>query len=64
MALKATAAQVEPVPTSAMPAAAQRPLNSRLDTSKLREAFGVELPRWEDGVSSAVRELARGGVAS
>jgi dTDP-4-dehydrorhamnose reductase len=59
MVLKAGPAQVEPVPTASMPAPAQRPLNSRLDTSKLRTAFGIRLPSWKAGVEAAVGELAR-----
>ena len=27
---------------------ANRPLNSRLDNSKIRKTFGIELPFWED----------------
>lgn len=40
------------------PAVAPRPTNSRLDTSKLREAFGLRLPHWQDGVRAVVAELA------
>jgi dTDP-4-dehydrorhamnose reductase len=35
-----------------------RPANSRLDTSRLRDAFGLHLPPWQDGVRSVVAELA------
>ncbi len=35
------------VSSTAYPAAA-RPLNSRLDTGKLRAAFGIDLPDWRD----------------
>ncbi len=58
LAIKAGPGQIHPVPTSAMPAPAQRPLNSRLDTGKFRQAFGIELPPWQDGVRRAVHELA------
>ncbi len=47
-----------PIPTSQWPAAATRPLNSRLDCSKIREAFGVRLPRWEEGLRSCLDEWA------
>ncbi|MGZ5787619.1 MAG: sugar nucleotide-binding protein, partial [Ramlibacter sp.] len=40
------------------PTAAARPANSRLDTSRLRRTFGLNLPAWQDGVRSVVAELA------
>ena len=46
-----------PIPTSAYPTPAQRPLNSRLDTSLLRQAFGLELPDWRHGVERMLREF-------
>jgi dTDP-4-dehydrorhamnose reductase len=45
------------IPTSAYPTPAARPLNSRLDTRKLREAFGVHLPDWELGVRRMLAEI-------
>ncbi len=45
-----TPEDVHPVPTSAFPTPAKRPLNSRLDTTKLQQAFGLHLPNWQDGV--------------
>jgi len=58
MPLKASADQVHPIPSSQYPVAAARPGNSRLDTAKLRNTFGLTLPSWEDGVRSVVAELA------
>ena len=46
-----------PIPTSAYPTPAPRPLNSRLDTRKLRESFGVHLPDWESGVRRLLDEI-------
>ena len=46
-----------PVPTSAYPTPAQRPLNSRLDTRKLRSAFGLTLPPWQAGVDRMLAEI-------
>ena len=46
-----------PIPTSAYPTPAPRPLNSRLDTRKLRERFGVHLPDWESGVRRLLDEI-------
>jgi dTDP-4-dehydrorhamnose reductase len=48
---------VKPIPTSAYPTPAQRPLNSRLDTAKLRRAFGVHLPPWQAGVERMLAEV-------
>ena len=42
---------IAPVPTSAFPTPAQRPLNSRLNTHKLQLAFGLVLPPWQQGVN-------------
>jgi dTDP-4-dehydrorhamnose reductase len=43
-------ADIAPVPTSAFPTPAARPLNSRLCTEKLQQAFGLVLPPWQQGV--------------
>lgn len=48
--LKVTPDKVLPVPTTAFPTPATRPLNSRLATSKLRQALGIDLPRWQEDV--------------
>lgn len=39
-----------PIKTAEFPKPARRPLNSRLDCSKLRGAFGLHLPHWQTGV--------------
>jgi dTDP-4-dehydrorhamnose reductase len=46
---------IQPVPTSAFPTPAKRPHNSRMDTAKLRDTFGLHLPDWRSGV---IRMLA------
>ena len=48
---------VQAVPTTAFPTPARRPLNSRLDTGKLRRSFGLTLPPWEVGVQRMLREV-------
>jgi len=48
---------VEAVPTSAFPTPAKRPHNSRLDTAKLRHAFGLTLPPWQAGVERMLTEV-------
>ncbi|WP_066269191.1 dTDP-4-dehydrorhamnose reductase [Hydrogenophaga palleronii] len=56
-ALTIKAQDVAPVPTSAFPTPARRPLNSRLDTTRLREAFGLTLPDWREGVRRMLAEI-------
>jgi len=48
--LKARPENVLPVPTTAFPTPARRPLNSRLSTHKLRLALGIDLPEWQQDV--------------
>ena len=55
--LKASPETVRAVPTSAFPTPARRPANSRLDTSKLRAAFGLTLPAWQVGVDRMLAEV-------
>ena len=45
-----------PIPTSAYPTPARRPLNSRLDTRKLQTTFGLTLPPWQAGVARMLAE--------
>ncbi len=52
-------ADIVAVPSSAFPTAARRPLNSRLDTRKLRQAFGLNLPDWRVGVERMLSEVLR-----
>jgi dTDP-4-dehydrorhamnose reductase len=59
--LKVAAENVIPVPTSAFPLPARRPLNSRLNASKLQTAFDVHLPLWQDGVAHMLIEILAGG---
>lgn len=49
--------EIAPVPTSAFPTPAQRPHNSRLDTSKLQTTFGLKLPHWQQGVARMLQEI-------
>lgn len=49
-----------PIPTADYPTPARRPLNSRLDTSKLRNTFGLVLPDWRVGVKRMLIEHLKG----
>ena len=55
--IKIAAQKITPIPTAAYPTAAQRPHNSRLDTTKLKNAFDLNLPHWQLGVERMVREI-------
>ncbi len=48
---------VNPINTEQYPTPAKRPANSRLDCSKLKGVFGVELPDWQDGIADCVARL-------
>lgn len=55
-ALKLEPEAIEPVPSSAYPRPARRPLNSRLDCSRLQSAFDLCLPPWQTGVLRMLAE--------
>ena len=48
--LKVTPEAIGAIPSSAYPTPAKRPLNSRLNTEKLQNTFGLRLPDWQEGV--------------
>ncbi|RTL52720.1 MAG: dTDP-4-dehydrorhamnose reductase [Rhodocyclaceae bacterium] len=56
-ALKVLPHQVEAIPSADYPLPARRPLNSRLQTQRLRATFGVELPDWRHGVRRMISEV-------
>jgi dTDP-4-dehydrorhamnose reductase len=56
-AINLIAKEVIPVATNAFPTAAVRPLNSRLNTSKLTQTFGLALPQWQAGVQRMISEI-------
>ncbi|EOV9569242.1 dTDP-4-dehydrorhamnose reductase [Cronobacter turicensis] len=47
---------LQPVPTSAYPTPARRPQNSRLNTLKFQQQFGLVLPQWDMGVKRMLEE--------
>jgi len=61
LALKVAPDAIQPVPSSAFPLPARRPLNSRLDTAKLQSAFGLALPVWQNGVVRMLAEVLDSG---
>ena len=48
--------RVEPVSTADYPTDARRPRNSRLDKTKLRSVFGIEMPAWREGLAACMDE--------
>ena len=55
--LKVTDDAITAVPSSAFPTPARRPANSRLNTQKFRDTFGLSLPAWQAGVERMLTEL-------
>lgn len=53
--LAATA--INPIDTTAYLTPARRPLNSRLNTQKLRDNFSLHLPDWQSGVTRMLMEV-------
>lgn len=56
-ALASKALAIHPIATHEYPVPAKRPSNSVLANDKIREAFGIVLPEWQDSVTECVREI-------
>jgi dTDP-4-dehydrorhamnose reductase len=54
--VRVAADAIRPIPTSQYPTPAARPLNSRLSTRKLQQAFGLVPPPWQQGVDRVLAE--------
>lgn len=52
---------VERIPSSQYPTPAQRPANSRLDTSRIQAAHGIRMPDWRLSSAQVVERLLTGG---
>lgn len=50
---------VKNILTSDFPTLATRPLNSRLDCSTMRSAFGIEQPDWRSSLTEVITELKK-----
>jgi dTDP-4-dehydrorhamnose reductase len=48
---------INKIATQAYPTPATRPLNSKLDTSKVQTAFNLYLPPWQQGVARMLTEI-------
>ena len=48
---------IKPISSDAYPTLAKRPMNSRLDTTKIKKTFMLELPHWEEEVKRILKAL-------
>jgi dTDP-4-dehydrorhamnose reductase len=55
--IKVAADAIQAVPTTAFSTQAKRPLNSRLDNTKLQNTFDLKLPKWQSGVTRLLAEV-------
>ena len=55
--IKTTQNAIHKIATQAYPTPARRPLNSKLDTSKVQAAFNLYLPPWQQGVARMLTEI-------
>lgn len=49
--------KVNPIPTSAYPTAAKRPLYSVLSKSKIKNTYGITIPYWRDSLKGCIDKL-------
>jgi dTDP-4-dehydrorhamnose reductase len=56
--LLARAPTVDAIASGAFPAKAKRPAYSVLDTTRLRQTFGVHLPSWQSGLDRVMADMA------
>jgi dTDP-4-dehydrorhamnose reductase len=59
--LKLSPDSIRAVPSSEYSTPAKRPANSRLDTTKLRNTFDLELPSWQSGVRHILQQILDDG---
>ena len=52
-----TSKDIKPISSDLYPILAKRPTNSRLDTSKIKKTFMLELPHWEEEVKKVLKEI-------
>ena len=49
--------KVNPIPTSAYPTPAKRPLYSVLSKSKIKNTYGIDIPYWRDSLRKCLINL-------
>jgi dTDP-4-dehydrorhamnose reductase len=55
--MRVSAHSIQAIATDQYPLPAPRPANSRLNTQRLQQRFGVVLPDWRDGVDAVLASL-------
>lgn len=51
----------DPIPTTAYPTPAKRPPNSMLDCTRMKDAYGIIMPTWQQGVEECVEAISKSG---
>ena len=54
-----TSKDIKPIPTSLYSTLAKRPMNSRLNITKIKKTLMLELPHWETEVKKILKEIIR-----
>jgi len=52
-----TSKDIKPISSDLYPTLTKRPMNSRLETSKIKKTFMLELPHWEEEVKKVLKEI-------
>ena len=52
-----TSQDIKPISSDLYPTLAKRPMNSRLNTTKIKKTFMLELPHWEEEVKKVLKEI-------
>lgn len=55
--MKVAPEAIKAIATADYPTPAKRPANSRLDTTRFRTAFGLELPHWQQGLDHILQRI-------
>ncbi|EOY9126693.1 dTDP-4-dehydrorhamnose reductase [Proteus mirabilis] len=56
--IKLSLNEINPIPATEYPLPAKRPYNSRMNNSKFKQAFNIELPEWKIGVIRLIKEIS------
>jgi len=52
-----TSKDIKAIPSASYPTSAKRPMNSRLDSAKIKKTFALEFPDWEEEIAMTLRKL-------
>jgi dTDP-4-dehydrorhamnose reductase len=59
ISLKTASSAIQPITTEDYPLPAKRPKNSRLDTARIRTAFDLTLPAWQQSLDLLLEQLVQ-----